>query len=170
MQCNRTGDHIKQLFQLYHDWRPEEGLSAVITTEEAARNDYSLSPSRCRKLWCCCAGLRRGGVLRTRDWTTCRPSWDLRVGAVGSNIIKRFVKNLNIQVVYFSPLKYEDPGTRNSLVPAWVPASFLHERFQWSLACEHQANLPCGPGGQPTHALAGQAILWPAYSGYARRA
>jgi type I restriction-modification system DNA methylase subunit len=71
MQCNRTGDHIKQLFQLYHDWRAEEGISTVISTDESARNDYSLSPSRWRKPWCCCARLRRSGVLRTRDWTTC---------------------------------------------------------------------------------------------------
>ncbi len=46
MQCNSTTDHIKQLFQLYHDWRPEKGISTIITTEQAARNDYNLSPSR----------------------------------------------------------------------------------------------------------------------------
>lgn len=31
---------------LYHGWRAEPGLSAIITREEAARNDYNLSPSR----------------------------------------------------------------------------------------------------------------------------
>ena len=41
-----TGEHIQQIYALYHDWRAEEGLSAVITKEEAARNDYNLSPSR----------------------------------------------------------------------------------------------------------------------------
>lgn len=39
-------EHIEQICELYRDWRAEEGLSAVITTEEAARNDYNLSPSR----------------------------------------------------------------------------------------------------------------------------
>ena len=41
-----TGDHIRQIWELYRDWRAEEGLSAVITNEETARNDYNLSPSR----------------------------------------------------------------------------------------------------------------------------
>jgi len=45
MRCNRTGDHIKQLFQLYHDWRAEEGISTVISTDEAAGNDYNLIPT-----------------------------------------------------------------------------------------------------------------------------
>jgi type I restriction enzyme M protein len=39
-------EHIQQIYELYRDWRAEEGLSAVITSEEAARNDYNLSPSR----------------------------------------------------------------------------------------------------------------------------
>ncbi|MEN3011244.1 MAG: class I SAM-dependent DNA methyltransferase [Candidatus Bipolaricaulaceae bacterium] len=39
-------EHIARLAQVYHEWRAEEGLSAVITKEEAARNDYNLSPSR----------------------------------------------------------------------------------------------------------------------------
>jgi type I restriction enzyme M protein len=38
--------HIQQIHALYRDWRAEEGLSAVITNAEAARNDYNLSPSR----------------------------------------------------------------------------------------------------------------------------
>ncbi|MFQ5610589.1 MAG: N-6 DNA methylase [Anaerolineae bacterium] len=39
-------EHIQQIYELYRDWKAEEGLSAIITTEEAARNDYNLSPSR----------------------------------------------------------------------------------------------------------------------------
>jgi type I restriction enzyme M protein len=39
-------EHIQQIYELYRDWQAEEGLSAVITNEEAARNDYNLSPSR----------------------------------------------------------------------------------------------------------------------------
>ena len=34
--------HAAQIAALYADWRAEEGLSAVITTAEAARNDYKL--------------------------------------------------------------------------------------------------------------------------------
>ena len=41
-----TDEHIRQVHQLYRDWRAEEGISAIITTEEVARNDYNLSPSR----------------------------------------------------------------------------------------------------------------------------
>ncbi len=40
-----TDEHVAQIAALYHDWQ-EEGLSAIITHEEAARNDYNLSPSR----------------------------------------------------------------------------------------------------------------------------
>jgi type I restriction enzyme M protein len=39
-------DHIQQIFETYHDWRAEQGVSVFITTEEAGRNDYNLSPSR----------------------------------------------------------------------------------------------------------------------------
>lgn len=39
-------EHIQTIARLYHDWKAEEGLSAIITTDEAARNDYNLSPSR----------------------------------------------------------------------------------------------------------------------------
>jgi type I restriction enzyme M protein len=39
-------EHIRQIYELYRDWRAEEGLSAIITNAEAARNDYNLSPSR----------------------------------------------------------------------------------------------------------------------------
>ncbi len=41
-----TEEHIAAIARLYHEWREEEGLSAIITDEEAARNDYNLSPSR----------------------------------------------------------------------------------------------------------------------------
>jgi type I restriction enzyme M protein len=41
-----TDEHIQQIDEIYRDWRIEDGLSAVITIEEAARNDYNLSPSR----------------------------------------------------------------------------------------------------------------------------
>jgi type I restriction enzyme M protein len=41
-----TDEHIEQIYKLYRDWRAEEGLSVVIATEEVARNDYNLSPSR----------------------------------------------------------------------------------------------------------------------------
>ena len=41
-----TDEHIELICDLYHDWRAEEGLSAVVTVQEAARNDYNLSPSR----------------------------------------------------------------------------------------------------------------------------
>ena len=41
-----TDDHIRQVYQLYRDWRAEDNLSAIVTTQEAARNDYNLSPSR----------------------------------------------------------------------------------------------------------------------------
>mgnify|MGYP001949383695 FL=1 len=41
-----TGEHIETIARLYHEWQAEEGLSAIITNEEAARNDYNLSPSR----------------------------------------------------------------------------------------------------------------------------
>jgi len=39
-------EHIEKIARVYHEWRAEEGLSAIITKEEAARNDYNLSPSR----------------------------------------------------------------------------------------------------------------------------
>jgi len=41
-----TGEHTRQIYELYHDWRAKDGLSSIITEEEAARNDYSLSTSR----------------------------------------------------------------------------------------------------------------------------
>jgi type I restriction enzyme M protein len=41
-----TDEHVDRIAQLYHEWKAEEGLSALIKTTEAARNDYNLSPSR----------------------------------------------------------------------------------------------------------------------------
>ncbi len=41
-----TAEHVAQIAALYQDWKAEAGLSAIITTAEAARNDYNLSPSR----------------------------------------------------------------------------------------------------------------------------
>lgn len=41
-----TEEHIQQVCEIYRDWRVEEGISAIIKTEEAARNDYNLSASR----------------------------------------------------------------------------------------------------------------------------
>jgi type I restriction enzyme M protein len=44
---NYLGDeHIEKIATIYQNWTAEEGLSAIITNEEAARNDYNLSPSR----------------------------------------------------------------------------------------------------------------------------
>jgi type I restriction enzyme M protein len=41
-----TLDHVQHIYELYRDWRAEEGSSAIITNQEAARNDYNLSPCR----------------------------------------------------------------------------------------------------------------------------
>jgi type I restriction enzyme M protein len=41
-----TMEHVRQIAAIYHDWRVEEGISAIIANAEAARNDYTLSPSR----------------------------------------------------------------------------------------------------------------------------
>ncbi len=37
---------IEKIAGIYLDWREEEGISKIIATEEAVRNDYNLSPSR----------------------------------------------------------------------------------------------------------------------------
>ena len=39
-------EQIETIAAIYHAWEAREGLSAIITREEAARNDYNLSPSR----------------------------------------------------------------------------------------------------------------------------
>ncbi|MEX1027782.1 MAG: N-6 DNA methylase [Candidatus Paceibacterota bacterium] len=38
--------HIEQIASPYLDWQAVEGLSAIITNAESAKNDYNLSPSR----------------------------------------------------------------------------------------------------------------------------
>jgi type I restriction enzyme M protein len=38
--------HLTQIATVYHDWKAEDRLSAIVTKDEAARNDYNLSPSR----------------------------------------------------------------------------------------------------------------------------
>lgn len=39
-------EHVEQIANIYKEWKAVEGLSAIINNEEAARNDYNLSPSR----------------------------------------------------------------------------------------------------------------------------
>lgn len=39
-------ESIKQISNIYLNWKEEEGISKIITREEAAKNDYNLSPSR----------------------------------------------------------------------------------------------------------------------------
>ena len=39
-------ESIKQISGIYLNWKEEEGISKIITKEEATKNDYSLSPSR----------------------------------------------------------------------------------------------------------------------------
>ena len=39
-------EHIEQIYQTHADWKATEKISAIITTKEAAKNDYNLSPSR----------------------------------------------------------------------------------------------------------------------------
>jgi len=41
-----TEEHIARIAALYHEWRAEDGMATIITNDEAARNDYNLSPSR----------------------------------------------------------------------------------------------------------------------------
>jgi len=39
-------ESINLIADIYLEWKEEEGISKIITKEEAARNDYNLSPSR----------------------------------------------------------------------------------------------------------------------------
>ena len=39
-------EHVEAIARLYHEWKAEEGLAAIIQNKEAAANDYNLSPSR----------------------------------------------------------------------------------------------------------------------------
>lgn len=41
-----TGEHVDQIAHIYKGWQAEEGISAIVTIEEVAKNDYNLSPSR----------------------------------------------------------------------------------------------------------------------------
>jgi len=41
-----TDEHVARIARTYHDWAEEEGLSRIITNDDAAANDYNLSPSR----------------------------------------------------------------------------------------------------------------------------
>jgi type I restriction enzyme M protein len=41
-----TDEHIARLAGVYLNWQEVEGLSRIIPTDEAIRNDYNLSPSR----------------------------------------------------------------------------------------------------------------------------
>lgn len=41
-----TEENIARIYETYRGWKEVEGLSKVITYEEAVRNDYNLSPSR----------------------------------------------------------------------------------------------------------------------------
>jgi type I restriction enzyme M protein len=41
-----THEAIKQVSDIYHNWKELEGISKVVSKEEIVRNDYNLSPSR----------------------------------------------------------------------------------------------------------------------------
>ncbi|MEN3039507.1 MAG: N-6 DNA methylase [Candidatus Kryptonium sp.] len=41
-----TEDTINKVHEIYSEWKEEEGLSKIITLDDAMRNDYNLSPSR----------------------------------------------------------------------------------------------------------------------------
>lgn len=41
-----TDGHIAQIATLYLNWKVEDELSAIVTEEEVARNDYNFNPSR----------------------------------------------------------------------------------------------------------------------------
>jgi type I restriction enzyme M protein len=41
-----TEENIKRIEGVYKDWEEVESFSKIITNEDAARNDYNLSPSR----------------------------------------------------------------------------------------------------------------------------
>ncbi|MBN2251164.1 MAG: SAM-dependent DNA methyltransferase [Candidatus Altiarchaeota archaeon] len=41
-----TEEHIKKIASLYHDWKEETGASRIISTADAEKNDYNLSPTR----------------------------------------------------------------------------------------------------------------------------
>lgn len=39
-------EHLDRIAGLYHSWKADAGVSALITVDDAIRNDYNLSPSR----------------------------------------------------------------------------------------------------------------------------
>ncbi len=41
-----TDENIEKIYNLYLQWKEEEGISKIIKNEEAIKNDYNLSPSR----------------------------------------------------------------------------------------------------------------------------
>lgn len=41
-----TDEHVAEIASIYHDWRAEDKLSAIISVAEITRNDFNLSPSR----------------------------------------------------------------------------------------------------------------------------
>lgn len=41
-----TDESIQKVFEIYSKWKDEEGISKIIKSEEAVKNDYNLSPSR----------------------------------------------------------------------------------------------------------------------------
>lgn len=41
-----TDEHVERIARTYRDWEEEKGISAIITNELVAKNDYNLSPSR----------------------------------------------------------------------------------------------------------------------------
>jgi Type I restriction-modification system methyltransferase subunit len=45
-QNSLAKEHIKRIAAIDHGWKGNGGLSAIISKNEAGRNDYNLSPSR----------------------------------------------------------------------------------------------------------------------------
>ncbi len=41
-----TEENVEQITEIYKGWKVEEGISAIVSKEEVAKNDYNLSPSR----------------------------------------------------------------------------------------------------------------------------
>ena len=41
-----TDENIQKVYEVYSEWKDEEGISKIIKNEEAIKNDYNLSPSR----------------------------------------------------------------------------------------------------------------------------
>ena len=39
-------ESIEKIYEIYSEWKEEDGISKIIKNEEAVRNDYNLSPSR----------------------------------------------------------------------------------------------------------------------------